>query len=122
MIIKQCKYTGNWFTPKRNNQKFENNKSRCNYHNKKYRMLYEEVNKINRLMFNNYKLLGKLIGYRDFMEVEKKILSRLRYDFSLSTGIEEDEGIRSFLLYNYKLTFITNEKILIKRHEDKRPV
>jgi hypothetical protein len=121
MNHKQCKYSGNWFIPKRNNQSFENNKARSNYHNKKYRKLYAEVNKINRLLFLNYKILFKLIGYRDYIEVEKKFLARLRYDFSLATGIEEEDGIKSFLLYNYKLTFITNEKILIEnRHENNR--
>ena len=121
MNHKQCKYLGNWFIPKRNNQSFENNKARSNYHNKKYRKLYAEVNKINRLLFLNYKILFKLIGYRDYIEVEKKFLARLRYDFSLATGIEEEDGIKSFLLYNYKLTFITNEKILIEnRHENNR--
>jgi hypothetical protein len=123
MTLKQCKYTGNWFFPKRNNQRFENNKARSNFHNKKYRKMYAEVNEINRLLFVNYKLLLRLIGFRDFMEVEKKILSRLRYDFSLVTGIEEEDGIKSFLLYNYKLTFITNEIILIeKKYENNRPI
>lgn len=123
MALKQCKYTGNWFFPKRNNQRFENNKARSNFHNKKYRKMYAEVNEINRLLFVNYKLLLRLVGFRDFMEVEKKILSRLRYDFSLVTGIEEEDGIKSFLLYNYKLTFITNEKILIeKKYENNRPI
>lgn len=123
MNQKQCKYSGNWFIPKRNNQRFENNKARSNYHNKKYRKMYAEVNKINRLLFLNYKILYKLIGYREYMEVEKKILSKLRYDFSLSTGIEEEDGIKSFLLYNYKLTFITNEIILIeKKYENNRPI
>ena len=123
MALKQCKYTGNWFFPKRNNQRFENNKARSNFHNKKYRKMYAEVNEINRLLFVNYKLLLRLIGFRDFMEVEKKILSRLRYDFSLVTGIEEEDGIKSFLVYNYKLTFITNEIILIeKKYENNRPI
>ena len=121
MQLKQCKYSGNWFIPKRNNQRFENNKARSNYHNQKYRKLYAEINKINKLLFLNYKILYKLIGFRDYMEVEKKILSKLRYDFSLATGLEEEDGIKSFLLYNYKLTFITNEKILIENiHENKR--
>jgi hypothetical protein len=121
MNQKQCKYSGNWFTQKRNNQRFENNKARSNYHNQKYRKLYAEVNEINRLLFLNYKILYKLIGYSEYMEVEKKILSKLLYDFSLSTGIEEEDGIKSFLLYNYKLTFITKEKILIEnRYENKR--
>ncbi len=123
MALKQCKYTGNWFFPKRNNQRFENNKARSNFHNKKYRKMYAEVNEINRLLFVNYKLLLRLVGFRDFMEVEKKILSRLRYDFSLVTGIEEEDGIKSFLVYNYKLTFITNEIILIeKKYENNRPI
>lgn len=123
MTLKQCKYSGNWFIPKRNNQRFENNKARCNYHNKKYRKLYAEVSKINKLLFLNYKILHKLIGYREYMEVEKKILSKLRYDFSLVTGIEEEDGIKSFLLYNYKLTYITNEIILIeKKYENIRPI
>jgi len=123
MTLKQCKYSGNWFIPKRNNQRFENNKARSNFHNKKYRKLYAEVNEINKLLFLNYKVLLKLIGYRDFIEVDKKILSRLRYDFSLATGLEEEDGIKSFLLYNYKLTFITNEKILIeKKYENNRPI
>jgi hypothetical protein len=121
MALKQCKYSGNWFKQKRTNQRFENNKARSNYHNRKYRKLYAEVNKINRLMLNNYKLLFKLIGHRDFMEVEKKLLSRLRYDFAICTGIEEEDGIKSFLLYNYKLTFINNQIILIeKRYENNR--
>jgi hypothetical protein len=123
MNQKQCRHSGNWFFPKRNNQRFENNKARSNFHNKKYRKMYAEVNEINRLLFVNYKLLLRLIGFRDFMEVEKKILSRLRYDFSLVTGIEEEDGIKSFLLYNYKLTFITNEIILIeKKYENNRPI
>lgn len=123
MIHKQCKYSGNWFIPKRNNQRFENNKARSNYHNKKYRRLYAEVNKINKLLFLNYKILYKLIGYKDYMEIDKKILSKLRYDFSLSTGIEEEDGIKSFLLYNYKLTFITTQIILIeKKYENNRPL
>jgi len=121
MTSKQCKYSGNWFFSTRNNQRFENNKARSNYHNKKYRKLYAEINKINRLLFLNYNILFKLIGYRDYMEVEKKILSKLQYDFSLATAIEEEDGIKSFLLYNFKLTFITNEKILIeKRYENNR--
>ena len=121
MNQKQCKYSGNWFTQKRNNQRFENNKARSNYHNQKYRKLYAEINKINKLLFLNYKILYKLIGFRDYMEVEKKILYKLKYDFSLVTGIEEEEGIKSFMLYNYKLTFINNEKILIEnRYENKR--
>ncbi len=123
MNQKQCKYSGNWFTQKRNNQRFENNKARSNYHNRKYRKLYAEVNKINRLLFLNYKILYKLIGYREYMEVEKKILYKLKYDFSLVTGIEEEDGIKSFLLYNYKLTYITNEIILIeKKYENNRPI
>lgn len=123
MTTKQCKYSGNWFTQKRNNQRFENNKARSNYHNRKYRKLYAEVNKINRLLFLNYKILYKLIGYREYMEVEKKILYKLKYDFSLVTGIEEEDGIKSFLLYNYKLTYITNEIILIeKKYENNRPI
>jgi hypothetical protein len=57
------------------------------------------------------------------MEVEKKILSKLRFDFSLATAIEEEDGIKSFMLYNYKLTFITNETILIeKKYENNRPI
>jgi hypothetical protein len=123
MTLKQCKYSGNWFYPNRNNQRFENNKARSNYHNKKYRKLYAEVNKINRLLLLNYKILFKLIGFRDYMEIEKKILSKLRYDFSLVTGIEEEDGIKSFLVFNYKLTFITNEIILIeKKYENNRPI
>lgn len=123
MNQKQCKYSGNLFIPKRNNQRFENNKARSNFHNKKYRKLYAEVSKINKLLFLNYKILHKLIGYREYMEVEKKILSKLRYDFSLSTGIEEEDGIKSFLLYNYKLTFITHQIILIeKKYENIRPI
>ena len=121
MKLKQCKYSGNWFFPTRNNQRFENNKARSSYHNKKYRKLYRDVSKINRFLFLNYQVLFKLIGYRDYMEVEKKILSKLRYDFSLTTGIEEEDGIKSFLLYDFKLTFITPEKILIeKKNENKR--
>jgi hypothetical protein len=123
MTLKQCKYSGNWFKPKRNNQSFENNKARSNYHNRKYHKLYAEVNKINRLLFLNYKILFKLIGYRNYIEIEKKILSKLRYDFSLSTGVEEEDGIKSFLLYNYKLTFITTQIILIeKKYENNRPI
>jgi hypothetical protein len=121
MNHRQCKYSANLFIPTRNNQRFENNKARSKYHNQKYRELYSEINKINKLLFLNYKILFKLIGYRDFIEVEKKFLARLRYDFSLATGIEEEEGIKSFMLYNYKLTFINNEKILIEnRYENKR--
>ncbi len=123
MNHKHCKYSGNWFIPTRNNQRFENNKARCNFHNQKYRKLYAEVNKINKLLFLNYKILFKLIGYRDYIEIEKKILSKLRYDFSLVTGIEEEDGIKSFLLYNYKLTFITTQIILIeKKYENNRPI
>lgn len=123
MLQKHCRYSGNLFKPKRTNQRFENNKARSNYHNKKYRKLYAEVNKINRLLFLNYKILYKLIGYRDYIEVEKKFLAKLRYDFSLATGLEEEDGIKSFLLYNFKLTFITNEKILIENiHENNRPI
>jgi len=121
MALRQCKFSGNKFLATRNNQRFENNKARSNYHNKKYRKLYREVSKINRFLFINYQVLFKLIGYRDYMEVEKKILSKLRYDFSLTTGIEEEDGIKSFLLYDFKLTFITPEKILIeKKNENKR--
>lgn len=121
MQLKRCKYSGNLFIPKRNNQRFENNKARSNFHNQKYRKLYAEVNEINKLLFLNYKVLLKLIGYRNYIEIEKKILSKLRYDFSLSTGVEEEDGIKSFMLYNYKLTFINNEKILIEnRYENKR--
>jgi hypothetical protein len=121
MLQKQCRYSGNWFKPKRNNQRFENNKARSNFHNKKYRKLYAEVNKINKLLFLNYKILFKLIGYRNYIEVEKKFLAKLRYDFSLATGLEEEDGIKSFLLYNYKLTYITNETILIeKQYENNR--
>jgi hypothetical protein len=123
MNQKQCKYSGNWFFPTRNNQRFENNKARSNFHNQKYRKLYTEVNKINRLLFLNYKILFKLIGYRDYIEIEKKILYKLRYDFSLVTGIEDEDGIKSFLLYNYKLTFITTQIILIeKKYENNRPI
>lgn len=123
MNHKQCNYSGNLFIPTRNNQRFESNKARSNYHNRKYRKLYAEVNKINRLLFLNYKILYKLIGYREYMEVEKKILAKLRYDFSLSTGIEEEDGIKSFLLYNFKQTFITNDIILIeKKYENNRPI
>uniref|UniRef100_UPI0040471DF9 hypothetical protein n=1 Tax=Flavobacterium sp. TaxID=239 RepID=UPI0040471DF9 len=111
MLQKQCRYSGNWFKPKRNNQRFENNKARSNYHNQKYRKLYAEVNKISRSLFFNYKVLHKLIGYRDYIEIEKKILSKLRYDFSLVTGIEEEDGIKSFLLFNFKLTYITKKKL-----------
>ncbi|MBP9848496.1 MAG: hypothetical protein KBC58_03580 [Flavobacterium sp.] len=123
MALKQCKYSGNLFFPTRNNQRFENNKARSNYHNQKYRKLYAEVNEINKLLFLNYKILFKLIGYRDYIEIEKKILAKLRYDFSLSTGIEEEDGIKSFSLYNFKLTFITIQIILIeKKYENNRPI
>lgn len=119
MVQKQCKYSGNWFYPNRSNQRFENNKARSNYHNLKYRKWYSEINKINRLLFNNYKLLIKLVGYRDFIKIERNILSRLRYDFSLTTGIGEQDGVKYFLIYDIKLTFITNEIILIERHENR---
>jgi hypothetical protein len=121
MALKQCKFSGNWFKPSRKNQKFENNKARSNFHNWKYKKKYAEVNKINRLMFINYQILFKLIGFRDYMEIEKKVLSKLNYDFSLTTGIEEIDGIKSFLLYNYRLTFINHDKILIqRRYENNR--
>lgn len=119
MKLKQCKFTKNWFESNRNNKRFEDSKARSNYHNLKYRKLYSEVNKINRLLFSNYKLLIKLVGYRDFIKIERNILSRLRYDFSLTTGIGEQDGLKYFLLYDIKLTFITNETILIERYENR---
>lgn len=115
MQLKKCKATGNFFYSRRENQKFENNKARCNYHNKKYREKYSEIIKTNRLMFVNYKILNKLIGFREFIEIEKKILNKLRYNFSLTTGIVDDDGLKSFLLYNFKLTFITSEIIHIEK-------
>lgn len=120
MKQKKCVYSGNWFIPKRNNQKFENNKARSNFHNKKYRKLYAEVNKINKLLFKNYKLLSKVVGYREYVEIEKKLLKKLRFDFSLCTGIYEDERIKSFMLYDFHLSFLDNEKILIERYDYKR--
>jgi len=120
MNIKQCKESGNWFTPKRNNQRFENNKARSKWHNRKYRKMYAYVNKTNGLLFKNYKILIQLIGLTDYLEIEKIILKKLRYDFSLCTGIIEKNGLKSFSLYDIQLTFITNDKILIERYEDKR--
>jgi hypothetical protein len=73
MLMKRCKATGNLFYPRRENQKFENNKARCNFYNKKYRKMYSEIIKTNKLMFVNYKILSKLIGYRNYMEIEKKM-------------------------------------------------
>ena len=113
--MKRCKATGNLFYPRRENQKFENNKARCNFYNKKYRKMYSEIIKTNKLMFVNYKILNKLIGFRNYIEIEKKILNRLHYNFSLTTGIEDEDGLKSFLLYNFKLTFITTEKISIEK-------
>lgn len=119
MRLRKCLFTGQLFYPKKNNQKFIDNKARSNYHNQKYRSIYMELYETNKSLFRNYKILSQLIRLSGFIEIEKKVLKKLRYNFSLCTGIDEEDGLKSFSLYDIRLIYLNDYKILIKRYENK---
>ena len=118
METKRDPYTGEWFTPKRSNQKFENAKNKNDYHNEKTRELRERLKWRDKPLKDNLKILDKLMEGEDKVLVHNQFLEGLGFDFTVYNGIEKYEGVHHPVVYNYLI--IRNEssdKIKIVRYD-----
>ena len=57
-----CPYSGEYFKPKRSNQKYASKYNRVAFHNKKYRELKMPLERVNQILFKNHNIISELIG------------------------------------------------------------
>lgn len=107
-----CRDCGRPFTG-RADKIFCEHTCRSNYHNRVNRELTDIMNKVNKILRANWKILEKLFG-EGTSYVPKKQLERVGFDFDFFTQSVQSEGKTYFYVYEFHYRFINGGIVEIK--------
>ena len=116
--IKICPYSGEEFTPKRNNQIYARSEYRIAHNNDKNnakRMLMAPVNKS---LSKNREILESILGSENENEVHTQFLRGKGFDFGVFTGFYNNPNYDnlSYEIYQFHFVKINNEYYKIYRN------
>ena len=80
-----CRYDGKEIPNWRRNKLYCNDVCKFKYHNEKREVLDEDMKHIHNILSDNYEILKTLIGEKESVEVEYKILTEMKFDFQFNT-------------------------------------
>ena len=101
--------TGEYFIPKRINQKFACPENRIKYYNEKANDLRQHLSKFNKPLLKNFRILSD-IGEGVF---DKEFMLGKGFSFGLFTHYEEYDKINYPCIYNFRIDILENGKLKI---------
>jgi hypothetical protein len=113
----KCPYNGEYFKPKRSNQKYASKYNRVAFHNKKYRELKMPLEKVNQILFRNYNIIYELIGDDNEIILSNDYLKGKEYDFKYMTQIHIKDDKTYFGLYDFVFTKVDETTIKFLKNE-----
>jgi hypothetical protein len=113
----KCPQSGEYFKPKRSNQKYASKYNRVAFHNRKYRELKIPLEKVNQILFRNYNIISELIGDNNEIILSNDYLKGKEYDFKYMTHIYIEDNTTYFGLYDFAFTNIDDSKIKFLKNE-----
>ena len=119
MYIK-CPYSGEYFKPKRSNQKYASKYNRVAFHNRKYRELKMPLENVNKILFRNYNIISELIGDDNEITLSNDYLKGKEYDFNYITHISVLNYNLYFGLYNFIIIELDESTTKFIKNEDEQ--
>lgn len=99
--LRKCPYSGEYFKPRRSNQKYASKYNRIAFHNKHYRQQRLPLERLNQKLYNNYFIISDLIGDSKEIELNNDFLKGKGYDFKYITHIHHHGNKTYFGLYDF---------------------
>lgn len=112
-----CPYSGEYFKPKRSNQKYASKYNRVAFHNRKYRELKMPLKKVNQILFRNYSIISELIGDDNEITLSNDYLNGKEYNFKYMTQIYMKDDKTYFGLYDLAFTKVNESTIKFLKNE-----
>jgi len=97
----KCPYNGEYFKPKRSNQKYASKYNRIAFHNKQYRKSRFPLERVNQKLYKNFNIISDLIGDDNEVIVSNDYLKGRKYDFNYMTHIHIENNKTYFGLYDF---------------------
>lgn len=110
-----CKYSKTEFIPKRNNQIFANKECRVAYHNDANNAFRAKLNKTNKEILNDYKVVDSILADFGEITVNKHYLRGAGFSSKKFTNVINVDGETVFCLYDISFQKLNNEDYYIKR-------
>ncbi|MGB2232728.1 MAG: hypothetical protein ACPH12_07360 [Flavobacteriaceae bacterium] len=112
-----CPYSGEYFKPKRSNQKYASKYNRVAFHNRKYRELKMPLEKVNHILFKNHNIISDLIGDKNEIILSNDYLKGKEYNFKYMTHIIFKNDKTLFGVYNFLFTKVDESTTKFIRNE-----
>lgn len=120
MIERQDPYSGEWFTPKRTNQRFSSRLTQVAYNNAKAKELRDEMNKIDIQIRKNWQILSDTLGENVVINQSKEYLLGCGYNFNFYNNNRAHNNNRYYGVYDFGIRPLTNniyELVKFSSHE-----
>jgi hypothetical protein len=101
-------FTGEFFIPKRKNQRFASALNRKNYHNANATKLNRIKAPIDNKLKNNFMILSNLTKSSQTATIEKEKMLIEGFDPNYFTHLQEYEGKAARCIYDFILPFVEN--------------
>jgi hypothetical protein len=115
--LRKCPFSGEYFKPKRSNQKFASKRNRIAYYNQKYRERRLPLERINQSLFHNYSILEIALDDKNELNLDLTYLRDRGFDFTLFTQFFNHENETLFGLYDLVFKQLDSNTIKIKRYD-----
>lgn len=93
-------HTGEWFIPKRSNQKFASAENRIAFNNAKAQKRQQFYAPYLKKLKRNYDILNRLLGEHDTIEKSEDFLEGAGYNINIITGYKTYENYRYCMVIN----------------------
>ncbi|GGE15337.1 hypothetical protein [Psychroflexus salis] len=109
--LKKCFYSGEPFLPKRSTQKFASVKNRNDYHNERNRKFKMPVTKVNKILFENFKIIDMVLGDEQEKQVDIQFLKGINFQFQYFTHTASKAEKRFYCIYNFGLMKVDEKSV-----------
>lgn len=114
---RKCKFSGEEFSPMRNNQVFANSKNRISYHNSINNILRNKLKSTNNQLLDNYKICCEVLGKNKTANVHREFLKGKGFDFIYFTSLTEAKNPSgtAYAVFDISFEKIDENTYLIKK-------
>ncbi|HOY37738.1 MAG TPA: hypothetical protein PLK75_00420 [Bacteroidales bacterium] len=113
--MKQDPYTGDWFVPRRSNQKFETPENKNAYHNKRKKEQKQEDDLLVNPILKNRNILMELMKDKKIGRFHKQFLLGKGFDLKIIYKMRQEGNNFIYLISGFEL-IIDNNHIKIINH------
>ena len=113
----KCPQSGEYFKPKRSNQKYASKHNRIAFHNKQYRESRLPLERVNQKLYKNFNIISGLMGNDNEIILSNDYLKGKEYDLKYMTQIYIKDDKTYFGLYDLAFTKVNESTIKFLKNE-----